>query len=115
MTRFSKFGLDASSVLEALSRSQAIIEFDLSGNILTANENFCKAVGYRREDIIGRHHSLFVLPEEASSPAYKAFGQSFRVVSTIRASIAAGQRAERKSGSRRPTTRFFVSESHTRL
>ncbi|UXS04907.1 methyl-accepting chemotaxis protein [Agrobacterium tumefaciens] len=73
MTRFSKFGLDASSVLEALSRSQAIIEFDLSGNILTANENFCKAVGYRREDIIGRHHSLFVLPEEASSPAYKAF------------------------------------------
>ncbi|MDS7595510.1 PAS domain-containing methyl-accepting chemotaxis protein [Agrobacterium tumefaciens] len=73
MSRFSKFGLDASSVLDALSRSQAIIEFDLQGNILTANENFCKAVGYRREEIFGRHHSMFVLPDEVQSPAYKAF------------------------------------------
>ncbi len=73
MSRFPKLGLDASAVLDALSRSQAIIEFDLNGNILTANENFCKAVGYRASEIIGRHHSMFVLPEEAASKEYKAF------------------------------------------
>ncbi|XAZ21891.1 PAS domain-containing methyl-accepting chemotaxis protein [Sinorhizobium sp. B11] len=73
MSRFPIPGLDASAVLDALSRSQAIIEFDLTGTILTANENFCRAVGYRREEIVGRHHSLFVLPEEAASREYKAF------------------------------------------
>ncbi len=73
MSRFPKFGLDASAVLEALSRSQAIIEFDLAGNILTANDNFCRAVGYQRSEIVGRHHSMFVLPDEAASPEYRAF------------------------------------------
>jgi methyl-accepting chemotaxis protein len=73
MSRFPKFGLDASAVLEALSRSQAIIEFDLAGNILTANENFCRAVGYQRSEIVGRHHSMFVLPDEAASLEYRAF------------------------------------------
>lgn len=73
MSRFPKFGLDASAVLEALSRSQAIIEFDLAGNILTANDNFCRAVGYQRSEIVGRHHSMFVLPAEAASPEYRAF------------------------------------------
>ncbi|WP_320201192.1 methyl-accepting chemotaxis protein [Agrobacterium sp. rho-13.3] len=73
MSRFPQFGFDASAVLDALGRSQAIIEFDLSGNILTANENFCKAVGYGKAEIVGRHHSIFVLPEEVASPEYKAF------------------------------------------
>lgn len=73
MTSFPKLGLDACAVLEALGRSQAMIEFDLSGNILTSNDNFCKAVGYDRSEIVGRHHSMFVLPEEANSPEYKAF------------------------------------------
>lgn len=73
MSSFPKLGFDASSVLEALGRSQAIIEFDLSGNILTANENFCKAVGYQRSEIVGRHHSMFVLRDEAASTKYKAF------------------------------------------
>jgi methyl-accepting chemotaxis protein len=73
MSRFPQFGFDASAVLDALGRSQAIIEFDLSGNILTANENFCRAVGYGKAEIVGRHHSIFVLPEEVASPEYKAF------------------------------------------
>jgi methyl-accepting chemotaxis protein len=65
--------LHASAVLEAIGRSQAMIEFDLSGKILSANDNFCKAVGYDRSEIIGRRHSMFVLPEESNSPGYKAF------------------------------------------
>lgn len=73
MTSFPKLGLDASAVLEAIGRSQAMIEFDLSGKILSANDNFCKAVGYDRSEIIGRHHSMFVLPQEANSPDYRAF------------------------------------------
>ncbi|SOC45807.1 methyl-accepting chemotaxis sensory transducer with Pas/Pac sensor [Rhizobium subbaraonis] len=73
MSRFPNFGLDALAVLEALSRSQAIIEFDLAGNILTANDNFCRALGYQRSEIVGRHHSMFVLADEAASPEYRAF------------------------------------------
>ena len=73
MSHFSKLGLDASAVLDALNRSQAIIEFDLTGKILKANDNFCKAVGYQQSEIIGRHHSMFVAPEETANAEYKAF------------------------------------------
>ncbi|MCZ7928851.1 methyl-accepting chemotaxis protein [Agrobacterium pusense] len=73
MSHFSKLGLDASAVLDALNRSQAIIEFDLTGKILKANDNFCKAVGYQQSEIIGRHHSMFVAPEEAANAEYNAF------------------------------------------
>ncbi|WP_421399740.1 methyl-accepting chemotaxis protein [Agrobacterium fabrum] len=73
MSHFSKFGLDASAVLDALSRSQAIIEFDLTGKILKANDNFCKAVGYQPSEIVGRAHSIFLSSEDAASPEYKAF------------------------------------------
>ncbi|CZT36045.1 methyl-accepting chemotaxis protein [Rhizobium sp. 9140] len=66
-------GFDAKSVLQAISQSQAIIEFDLTGRILDANENFCKALGYDLSEVVGRHHSMFVSPQEAASPEYKAF------------------------------------------
>ncbi len=73
MPTFSQFGFDAKAVLAALGRSQAIIEFDLTGKILNANENFCKAVGYQASEIVGRHHSMFVLPEQVTSQEYKSF------------------------------------------
>ncbi|WP_018899775.1 PAS domain-containing methyl-accepting chemotaxis protein [Rhizobium sp. 2MFCol3.1] len=63
----------AKAVLDAVSRSQAVIEFDMAGNILFANENFCQAMGYRADEIVGRHHSIFVEPEEAKSADYAAF------------------------------------------
>ena len=66
-------GFDAKSVLQAISQSQAIIEFDLTGRILDANENFCKTLGYDLPEIAGRHHSMFVSPEEAASADYRAF------------------------------------------
>ncbi len=61
------------ALLEALSRSQAVIEFDLKGMILDANENFCKAMGYTLEEIIGKHHRIFIDPHEAVSKAYEDF------------------------------------------
>lgn len=66
-------GGDARSILAALNRSQAIIEFDLSGRILHANENFLKAMGYQLSEIVGQHHRMFVQPAEAGSSEYKQF------------------------------------------
>ena len=66
-------GANAFAVLAALSKSQAIIEFDLSGKILNANENFCRALGYELSEILGRHHSMFVEPAVVSSEDYRAF------------------------------------------
>jgi len=58
---------------EAISKTQAVIEFELDGTILTANENFLKTLGYRLDEIQGRHHSMFVEPEYATSQDYKRF------------------------------------------
>lgn len=66
-------GADARAVLDAVNRSQAVIEFDLTGKILSANENFCTAMGYSLAEIVGRHHRMFVDPAEAGSEDYRAF------------------------------------------
>ncbi len=57
----------------ALHRVQAVIEFALDGTILRANDNFLQAMGYRLEEIQGKHHSLFVDPEQARSAEYGDF------------------------------------------
>ena len=67
------FASDEKAVLAALDKSQAIIEFDLTGKILRANENFCNAVGYQLAEIVGKHHSMFVEPAYAASPEYREF------------------------------------------
>jgi methyl-accepting chemotaxis protein len=61
------------ATLQALSRSLAIIEFDPTGKILAANENFCKAMGYQASEIIGQHHSMFVEPDHVRSAEYREF------------------------------------------
>lgn len=60
-------------MLKALSRSQAIIEFDLTGKILNANSNFCSVMGYSLDEIRGKHHSMFVEEANRSSAEYRAF------------------------------------------
>ncbi|KQO73720.1 PAS domain-containing methyl-accepting chemotaxis protein [Rhizobium sp. Leaf262] len=67
---------DDRNVLEALSASQAVIEFDLKGNILTANKNFCSALGYELAEIKGKHHRIFCEPDYAGSKAYSDFWAS---------------------------------------
>ena len=64
---------DTINILEAISRSQAVIEFDLRGNILTANENFCRALGYSLQEIVGRHHKMFCEPQVVDSAEYREF------------------------------------------
>ena len=63
---------DASKI-DAISRAQAVIEFRLDGTIVTANENFCKALGYSLSEIEGKHHSLFVAQAERDGAAYREF------------------------------------------
>ncbi|WP_279597389.1 PAS domain-containing methyl-accepting chemotaxis protein [Methylobacterium sp. J-068] len=65
--------IDHDGQLEALQRSQAVIEFALDGTILDANANFLAAVGYARDEVVGRHHSLFVDPTEREGAAYREF------------------------------------------
>jgi methyl-accepting chemotaxis protein len=64
---------DLEGQVEAVSKSQAVIEFNMDGTIRTANQNFLKAVGYTLREIRGQHHSLFVAPDERGSPGYRAF------------------------------------------
>ncbi|MEM7204122.1 MAG: PAS domain S-box protein [Planctomycetota bacterium] len=64
---------DAAGKLDAISRSMAIIEFEVDGTIITANENFLGAVGYRLEEIQGKHHSMFAEPRYRDSAEYRDF------------------------------------------
>ncbi len=65
--------IDHDGQLDALHRSQAVIEFGLDGTILTANQNFLDAVGYHLDEVKGRHHSLFVEATEREGAAYREF------------------------------------------
>jgi methyl-accepting chemotaxis protein len=64
---------DTSGQIEAIHKSQAVIEFKMDGTILSANPNFLAVTGYSLGEIQGRHHSMFMLPEERDSAAYRNF------------------------------------------
>jgi methyl-accepting chemotaxis protein len=64
---------DLEATVAAIDRSQAMIEFQLDGTIITANKNFLGAVGYSLDEIVGRHHGMFVDPAYGRSAEYKAF------------------------------------------
>jgi methyl-accepting chemotaxis protein len=64
---------DFEGQLNAVGKSQAVIEFNLDGTILNANENFCNTVGYSLDEIRGRHHSMFAEPTYAASAEYRVF------------------------------------------
>src|SRR5258708_1522473 len=73
----SKFGAPAARwQVEAISKSQAVIEFNLDGTIVTANENFLKTLGYSLSEIQGKHHSMFVEPAMRDSATYREFWAS---------------------------------------
>ena len=69
---------DYEGQLAAIRRAQAVIEFDMDGTILTANEYFCTTVGYQLDEIQGKHHSLFVDASYAKSLDYQKFWSRLR-------------------------------------
>jgi methyl-accepting chemotaxis protein len=59
--------------IAAIGRAQAVISFEMDGTIVTANENFLRAMGYALAEIQGKHHSMFVEPAMRDSAAYREF------------------------------------------
>lgn len=68
-----KKSADAEALRAAIHRSQAVIEFNLDGTIITANQNFLEATGYSLSEIQGRHHAMFLPAEQRNTPEYRAF------------------------------------------
>ena len=72
-TELEERAREAEAQLQALDRSQATIEFNMDGTVLTANPNFLRVLGYTLDEIRGLHHRTFVDPTYAQSPAYARF------------------------------------------
>jgi methyl-accepting chemotaxis protein len=66
------------SLLDAIERSMAVIEFDLHGNVLRANDNFLKTMGYRAEQVVGQPHRMFCTPDFARSAEYGQWWSNLR-------------------------------------
>jgi methyl-accepting chemotaxis protein len=66
-------GEEDAGKIAAISRAQAVIEFNMDGTIVTANDNFLNAMGYSLPEVQGRHHSMFVTPADRDSGAYREF------------------------------------------
>jgi methyl-accepting chemotaxis protein len=71
--RSSAAARSALAEVAAISESQAVIEFNMDGTIITANEHFLKTLGYSLAEITGKHHSMFVDASERDSAAYREF------------------------------------------
>lgn len=69
---------DDKGQLQAVNRVQAVVEFALDGTILTANDNFLSVMGYELHEVRGKHHSMFMLPEERDAAEYRAFWDRLR-------------------------------------
>jgi methyl-accepting chemotaxis protein len=67
---------DFSGQIAAIGKVMGVIEFDLQGNILSANENFSAVTGYSTQEIVGNHHSMFVAPEQKGSTEYRQFWEN---------------------------------------
>ena len=65
--------LDLQAINTAINRVQAVIEFELDGTILHANDNFLRVVGYTLDEVQGHHHAMFCDPDYVKSPQYREF------------------------------------------
>ncbi|MHC5113959.1 MAG: methyl-accepting chemotaxis protein [Planctomycetota bacterium] len=73
ITEQKKHAVDSQGQLCAISRSQAVIEFNMDGTIITANENFLGPMGYSLAEVRGNHHSMFVDDAYGQSAEYREF------------------------------------------
>ena len=78
ITRQRSEEADRAGQIAAIDKVQAVIAFDLDGTVIDVNDNFLAAMGYAREEVMGRHHSLFVEPSYRDSEAYRAFWAALR-------------------------------------
>ncbi len=73
LTRTIETSREHENIISALQRSTAVIEFNLEGKVLTANDRFLKSMGYTLDQIQNKHHQIFCEPEEYNSQAYRTF------------------------------------------
>jgi methyl-accepting chemotaxis protein len=73
LTRTIEASREHENLIGALVRSTAVIEFDLNGNVLAANDRFLSGMGYSLAQIKGKHHRIFCLPEDQNSAEYQNF------------------------------------------
>lgn len=73
VTDYARLHADLLAQVEAMDRSTAIIQFNMDGTVITANRRFLDAMGYALPEIAGKHHSMFVAPEERSGDGYRRF------------------------------------------
>jgi methyl-accepting chemotaxis protein len=78
VTEETQRSAEAAGQLAAIGRSHAVIHFSPDGRILAANDNFLAVMGYALEEIVGRHHEIFVDPAERDGAAYRAFWEDLR-------------------------------------
>jgi len=78
LTRTIETSREHESLIKALMRSTAVIEFNLDGEVLNANDRFLQTVGYSLEQVRGKHHRMFCDPAEVNSTAYQAFWDRLR-------------------------------------
>jgi methyl-accepting chemotaxis protein len=69
--------LDESNQVKAIGRALAVIQFEMTGAITEVNDNFLSATGYRRDEVIGKHHSMFIDAQEVRSDDYRRFWERF--------------------------------------
>ena len=84
ITELQKAEIKKAGLLEAIERAMAGISFDVNGHILEVTEAFLNVVGYREQDIIGKHHQIFCPKSISSSPEYKQFWKELREGKTQR-------------------------------
>lgn len=78
LTRTIEASLENESLVKALMRSTAVIEFNLDGTVITANDLFLRGMGYNLAQVVGKHHHMFCTPEESASEAYRQFWERLR-------------------------------------
>ncbi len=74
----TKNGFNQQAYIDAINRQQAVIEFDLDGKILHANENFLSVIGYELSEVTGQHHRIFCESQFTESVEYEKFWQRLR-------------------------------------
>jgi methyl-accepting chemotaxis protein len=78
VTEQKRRNADLAGQIAAIGKSQAVIEFNMDGTVITANDNFLKVLGYSLADIRGQQHGMFVPPAERDGAAYRAFWDGLR-------------------------------------
>ncbi|MEM8497362.1 MAG: methyl-accepting chemotaxis protein [Pseudomonadota bacterium] len=78
VTEQKTMNADFASQMSAIDKSQAVIEFDMSGTILNANNNFLSTVDYSLDEIRGKHHRMFVQAHESASDEYSRFWDTLK-------------------------------------